>query len=67
MLISKFDVTQVDSGVKWQKILLQVCSHTINKKSLVSVICKYAYDRKGFPYENTTENVFIIWNEKKKS
>ena len=30
------------------------------------LFCKDKYDRKRFPCENTAENMFIIWNEKKK-
>ena len=57
MLILKIDVAQADAWVKLPNIPTQVGSHTINKKLL---LCKHTYDRKGFPYENTAENVFII-------
>ena len=57
MLILKIDVAQADEWVKLPNIPTQVGSHTINKKLL---LCKHTYDRKGFPYENTAENVFII-------
>ena len=38
ILISQIDVTQADSGAKWQKIPLQVGSQTINQKLLLSLI-----------------------------
>ena len=31
------------------------------------LFCKHTYDRKGFTYENTAENVFIIEIRRKRS
>ena len=48
MLISKIDVAQADSGAKWPKIPLQVCSYTTKQKLFSVFLYNHMRNKKCF-------------------